>query len=234
VQKGANKKVAATRDFDGSGQQALTASSQPATHELSATVSPSTSPPAAKSLPASNKLWGLIPDQSTGVAGMVVSFRCASAIFLNKFHTRPPKAHHEAGQSPSFCLLPLLRAQITEVRLTPLAEIVVMDQADTKAHIRHSHAETSLPTAFGWRPRICRHCPGFLRAFSRRPDLQPRRFSGALSCRRMFRFRRFGSVAVADNGSRFFHGRFLLRVWGWRLGNRFRRSHTQGRIVGQI
>jgi hypothetical protein len=72
VQKDANKNVAATRDFDGSGQQASTASSQPATQELSATVSPSTSPPAAKSLPASNKLWGLIPDQTTGVAGMAV------------------------------------------------------------------------------------------------------------------------------------------------------------------
>jgi hypothetical protein len=93
VQKGANKKVAATRDFDGSGQQALTASSQPATRELSATVSPSTSPAAAKSLPASNKLCGLIPDQTTGVAVIAASFRCASAIFLNKFHTRPPKAH---------------------------------------------------------------------------------------------------------------------------------------------
>jgi len=62
----------------------LTASSQPATHELSATVSPSTSAPAAKSLPASNKLWGVIPDQTTGVAGMAVSFRWASVKFIEK------------------------------------------------------------------------------------------------------------------------------------------------------
>ena len=55
-------------DSAGSGQQASTASGQPATPERSATVSPSTSPAAAESLPASNKPWGIIPDQTSGVA----------------------------------------------------------------------------------------------------------------------------------------------------------------------
>jgi hypothetical protein len=67
VQKGANEKVATRSDSPGSGQRASTAGGQPATPERSATVSPSTSP-AAESLPAGNKPWGLIPDQTTGVA----------------------------------------------------------------------------------------------------------------------------------------------------------------------
>jgi len=67
VQKGANEKVAVRSDSDGSGQRASTASGQPATPERSATVSPATSP-AAESLPAGNKPWGLIPDQTSGVA----------------------------------------------------------------------------------------------------------------------------------------------------------------------
>jgi len=67
AQKGANEKVAARSDSAGSGQRASTASGQPATPERSETVSPSTSP-AAESLPAGNKPWGLIPDQTSGVA----------------------------------------------------------------------------------------------------------------------------------------------------------------------
>jgi hypothetical protein len=43
-------------------------SGQPAMPDRSATVSPSTSPTAAGSLPGSNKPWGLIPDQTSGVA----------------------------------------------------------------------------------------------------------------------------------------------------------------------
>jgi hypothetical protein len=59
VQKGGNEKVAARSDSAGG---ASTASGQPAAPGLSATVSPSTSPAAA------NKPWGLIPDQTRGVA----------------------------------------------------------------------------------------------------------------------------------------------------------------------
>jgi hypothetical protein len=61
VQKGANEKVATRSDSAESGQQASTAGGQPAPPERSATVSPSTSP-------AGNKPWGLIPDQTSGVA----------------------------------------------------------------------------------------------------------------------------------------------------------------------
>jgi serine/threonine protein kinase len=66
VQKGANEKFAARSDSAGGSQRASTASGQPATSERSATVSPSTSP-ASESLPAGNKPWGLIPDQTSGV-----------------------------------------------------------------------------------------------------------------------------------------------------------------------
>src|SRR6266498_2230893 len=68
VQRGANEKVAATSDSAGNGQRASTASGQPAMPDRIATVSPSTSPAAAESLPAGNKSWELIPDQTTGVA----------------------------------------------------------------------------------------------------------------------------------------------------------------------
>jgi|SRR5262245_3644953 len=68
VQKGANEKVAATRDSAGSGQQVSITSGQPAMPDRSATVIPSTSLTAGGSLPGSNKPWGLIPDQTTGVA----------------------------------------------------------------------------------------------------------------------------------------------------------------------
>jgi len=68
VQKGANEKVAATRDSAGSGQQVPTTSGLPAMPDRSATVSPSTSPAATESPTASNKPWGLIPDQISGVA----------------------------------------------------------------------------------------------------------------------------------------------------------------------
>src|SRR5262245_41484542 len=67
VQKGANEKVAATRDSAGSGQQVSITSGQPAMPDRSATVSPSTSP-SAESTPAGAKSWELIPDQTTGVA----------------------------------------------------------------------------------------------------------------------------------------------------------------------
>jgi hypothetical protein len=65
---GGNEKAAAANDSAGSGQRALIVSSQPATPARSAKASPSTSPVAAGSLPASNNSWGLIPDQTTGVA----------------------------------------------------------------------------------------------------------------------------------------------------------------------
>jgi serine/threonine protein kinase len=66
VQKGANEKLAARSGSAGNSQQASTASGQPATSERSAAVSPSTSP-ASESLPAGDKPWGLIPDQTSGV-----------------------------------------------------------------------------------------------------------------------------------------------------------------------
>jgi hypothetical protein len=65
---GGNEKAAAANDSAGSGKRALIVSSQPSTPARSAKASPSTSPLAAGSLPASNKPWGLIPDQTTGVA----------------------------------------------------------------------------------------------------------------------------------------------------------------------
>src|SRR5215468_5647289 len=68
IQKGGNERVAGANDSAGSDKRASTVSGQPATPDRSATISPSTSPAAAGSLPGSNKLWGLIPDQTTGVA----------------------------------------------------------------------------------------------------------------------------------------------------------------------
>jgi hypothetical protein len=68
MQKGADEKIAARSDSTGGGQRASTASGQPAPPGQSATVSPSTSPAAVRSLPGSDKPWGLIPDQTTGVA----------------------------------------------------------------------------------------------------------------------------------------------------------------------
>jgi hypothetical protein len=68
VQKIANEKLAARSDSPGSGQRASTASDQPAPPERTATVRPSTSPAAAASLPAGDKPWALIPDQTRGVA----------------------------------------------------------------------------------------------------------------------------------------------------------------------
>ena len=67
VQKGADEKVAAGSDSTGSGQQASTASGQSAPSGRSATISSSTSPAATESLPAGNKLWGIIPGQTRRV-----------------------------------------------------------------------------------------------------------------------------------------------------------------------
>jgi hypothetical protein len=63
AQNSANEKVAATRDFAGSGQ--------PATLDRNATASSSVAPGSLIGTPASNKLWELIPDQTTGVADAV-------------------------------------------------------------------------------------------------------------------------------------------------------------------
>jgi hypothetical protein len=68
MHKGGNERAAAANDSAGSDKRASTVSGQPATPDRSATVSPSTSPAAAGSLPGSNKPWGLIPDQTAGVA----------------------------------------------------------------------------------------------------------------------------------------------------------------------
>jgi serine/threonine protein kinase len=68
AQKSANEKVAATRDSAGSSQRSSTVSGQPATLNRNATASPSAAPAPSMSIPASNKLWELIPDQTTGVA----------------------------------------------------------------------------------------------------------------------------------------------------------------------
>jgi serine/threonine protein kinase len=65
---GGNERAAAANRSAGSDKRASTVSGQPATPDRSATVSPSTSPTAAGSLTGSNKPWGLIPDQMTGVA----------------------------------------------------------------------------------------------------------------------------------------------------------------------
>ncbi|HEU0173382.1 MAG TPA: serine/threonine-protein kinase [Blastocatellia bacterium] len=68
VQKSAIEKVAATRDSAGSSQGASTVSGQPAAPDRGATASPSAAPAPSMAIPASNKLWELIPDQTTGVA----------------------------------------------------------------------------------------------------------------------------------------------------------------------
>jgi hypothetical protein len=68
MHKGGNEKAAAANDTAANDNRASTVSGQPATPDRSATVSPSTSPTAAGSLPGSNKTWGLIPDQTSGVA----------------------------------------------------------------------------------------------------------------------------------------------------------------------
>jgi hypothetical protein len=68
MHKAGNERAAAANDSAGSDKRASTVSGQPATPDRSATISPSTSPAAAGSLPGRNKLWGLIPDQTTGVA----------------------------------------------------------------------------------------------------------------------------------------------------------------------
>jgi serine/threonine protein kinase len=68
MHKAGNERAAAANDSAGSDKRASTVSGQPATPDRSATISPSTSPAAAGSLPGSNKPWGLIPDQTTGVA----------------------------------------------------------------------------------------------------------------------------------------------------------------------
>jgi len=68
VQKSAIEKVAATRDSAGSSQRASTVRGQPATPDRDATASPSAAPAPSIAIPASNKLWELIPDQTTGVA----------------------------------------------------------------------------------------------------------------------------------------------------------------------
>jgi serine/threonine protein kinase len=68
MHKAGNERAAAANDSAGSDKRASTVSGQPATPDRSATISPSTSPAAAGSLPGSNKPWRLIPDQTTGVA----------------------------------------------------------------------------------------------------------------------------------------------------------------------
>jgi serine/threonine protein kinase len=68
MHKGGNERAAAANDSPGSDKWASTVSGQPATPDRSAKVSSSTSPAAAGSLPGSDKPWGLIPDQTTGVA----------------------------------------------------------------------------------------------------------------------------------------------------------------------
>jgi serine/threonine protein kinase len=68
MHKGGNERAAAANDSAGGDKRASTVSGQPATPDRSATVSPSTSRAGAVSLPGSNKPWGLIPDQTTGVA----------------------------------------------------------------------------------------------------------------------------------------------------------------------
>src|SRR5262249_4405883 len=68
MHKGGNEGSAAANHCGGNDRGASTGRGQPATPDRGATVSPSTSPSAARSLPGGNKPWGLIPDQTTGVA----------------------------------------------------------------------------------------------------------------------------------------------------------------------
>jgi len=66
INKGGDERAAAANGSPVSDKRASTVNGQPATSDRSVTVSPSTSP-AAGSLPGSDKPWGLIPDQTTGV-----------------------------------------------------------------------------------------------------------------------------------------------------------------------
>src|SRR5215813_10141716 len=68
INKGGDKRAAAANASAVSDKRASTVSGQPATSDRSVTVSPSTSLAAAGSLPGSDKPWGLIPDQTSGVA----------------------------------------------------------------------------------------------------------------------------------------------------------------------
>jgi hypothetical protein len=68
AQKGANEKVAAASDSAGSSQRASTVNGQPAPPGRNATASPSAAPASSVVIPAGNKLWELIPDQTGGVA----------------------------------------------------------------------------------------------------------------------------------------------------------------------
>jgi LPXTG-motif cell wall-anchored protein len=65
--KGGDERAAAANASAVSDKRASTVNGQPATSDRSVTVSPSTSPAAVGSLPGSDKPWGLIPDQTTGV-----------------------------------------------------------------------------------------------------------------------------------------------------------------------
>src|SRR5262245_56332869 len=67
INKGGDKRAAEANGSPVSDKRASIVRGQRATPDRSATVSPSTSPAAAGSLPGSNKPWGLIPDQTTGV-----------------------------------------------------------------------------------------------------------------------------------------------------------------------
>jgi serine/threonine protein kinase len=68
MHKGGNESAAAANDSSGSDKRASTMSGQPAIPDQSASARPSASPAAAGTLPASNKPWELIPDQTIGVA----------------------------------------------------------------------------------------------------------------------------------------------------------------------
>ncbi|HEV2665798.1 MAG TPA: serine/threonine-protein kinase, partial [Blastocatellia bacterium] len=68
IHDGGNERAVSANDPAGSDKRALTVSGQPATPDRSATGIPSTSPTVAGSLPERNKPWGLIPNQTTGVA----------------------------------------------------------------------------------------------------------------------------------------------------------------------
>src|SRR5262245_1591418 len=68
INKGGNERAAAANGSAVGDNRASTVNGQPATSDRSATVSPSASPAAAESLPGSDTPWGLIPDQTTGVA----------------------------------------------------------------------------------------------------------------------------------------------------------------------
>jgi serine/threonine protein kinase len=62
-----NEQSAGTADSAGSGLRVPTAGGQPAAPKQGATISPSTPPAASESLPASDNLWRLLPNQTTGV-----------------------------------------------------------------------------------------------------------------------------------------------------------------------